>query len=262
MADLYLQRGPQVFPQPSDTFLGRLKSRWRRTVGYVLYNYERDPLETLLADALGEKLLGDSIVRLCIPAFEGKHSEVFVFKTPHHPDYKFDRHEPMIKVALATAAAPTYFRPLKHKGYTLVDGGVWANNPIMLGVIEAMICFDLVPSQIDVLSLGCGDEPYVVSTLQSALGGKVVWYDLIFAAMRLQSLSATNQARLLLGPPAVRRIDPPAYPNPIMLDDFRRSRDELVPAALKVFDEHGDTIAQDFLRSRIQPYEPVPMSVN
>src|SRR5580704_7052664 len=60
--------------------------------------------------------------------------------------------------------------------------------------------------------------------LQSALGRKLTWYDLIFAAMRLQSLAATNQARLLLGPPAVRRIDPPTIPKPIMLDDFRRSR--------------------------------------
>ena len=121
-----------------------------------------------------------------------------------------------------------------------MDGGVWANNPVMLAVIEAMICFDLDHDQIDVLTLGCGDDPYVVSPCSRILGGKLAWYDVIFAAMRLQSLAATNQARLLLGPPAVRRIDPPANPKPIMLDDFRRSRDELVPAARKAVDEHGD----------------------
>jgi uncharacterized protein len=259
MADLYATRGEEVFPQSSDTLWGRLWSSWRGARSFVQYNYERAPLEALLMDALGDKLLGDSAVRLCIPAFEGKHSEVFVFKTPHHRDYKFDRFEPMVKVALATAAAPTYFRPLKRQGYTLVDGGVWANNPIMLAVIEAMICFDLVPSQIDVLSLGCGDDPYIVSPLQSALGGKLAWYDLIFAAMRLQSLAATNQARLLLGPPAVRRLDPPVNPRPIMLDDFRRSQDELVPAARKAVDEHGDALAAAFLGSRAHHYEPVPL---
>jgi patatin-like phospholipase/acyl hydrolase len=82
-----------------------------------LYNYEGEPLEALLKHALGDRLLGASTVRLCIPAFEGKHSEVLVFKTPHHRDYKFDRLEPMVKAALATAAAPTYFRPLEHNGY-------------------------------------------------------------------------------------------------------------------------------------------------
>jgi predicted acylesterase/phospholipase RssA len=261
MADLYLMRGPEIFPQPSDTAWGHIQSWWRGKRNYVLYNYEREPLEALLTDALGDKLVGDSVVRLCVPAFEGKHSEVFVFKTPHHRDYKFDRFEPMVKAALATAAAPTYFRPLEHNGYTLVDGGVWANNPVMLAVIEALICFDVDRTQIDVLSLGCGDDPYVVSPLQSAFGGKLTWFDLIFAAMRLQSLSATNQARLLLGPPAVTRLDPPPKSKPIMLDDFRRSRDELVPAALKAIDEHGDTIAAAFLGSRTHPYEPVPMPV-
>jgi uncharacterized protein len=259
MAELYLTRGPEVFPAPSDTAWGRTRWWWTGTRNYVLYNYERGPLESLLTAALGSKLLGDSTVRLCIPAFEGKHSEVFVFKTPHHRDYKFDRLEPMVKVALATAAAPTYFRPLEHNGYTLVDGGVWANNPVMLAVIEAMICFDLQWDQIDVLTLGCGDDPYVVSHLQSILGGKLTWYNLIFAAMRLQSLAATNQARLLLGPRAVTRIDPPVNPKPIMLDDFRRSRDELVPAARKAVAEHGDAIAAAFLKSRAHPYEPVPL---
>jgi hypothetical protein len=108
-----------------------------------------------------------------------------------------------------------------------------------------------------VLSLGCGDDPYVVSPLQSALGGKLTWYDLIFAAMRLQSLSATNQARLQLGPPAVRRIDPPANPNPIMLDDFRRSLDELVPAARTAVDQHGALLAADFLAGPVDRFVPV-----
>jgi len=261
MADLYATRGEKVFPQSSETLWGRLRSSWRNARSFVLYNYERTPLEALLKDALGYKLLGDSAVRLCIPAFEGKHSEVFVFKTPHHRDYKFDRLEPMVKAGLATAAAPTYFRPLEHQGYTLVDGGVWANNPIMLAVIEALICFDVDRSQIDVLSLGCGDDPYVVSPLQSALGGKLTWYNLIFAAMRLQSLAATNQARLLLGPPAIRRIDPPPNAVPIKLDDFRRSRDELVPAAAKAVDEHGDRIAACFLSGPAVPFVPVPPEV-
>jgi predicted acylesterase/phospholipase RssA len=227
---------------------------------FLHYNYERESLQKLLTDTLGEKLFGDSIVRLCIPAFEGKHSEVFVFKTPHHPDYKFDRFELMVKVGLATSAAPTYFRPLEHNGYTLVDGGVWANNPAMLAVIEAMICFDIDRDQIDLLSLGCGEDPYVVSDAQMHAGGKLAWSDVVFAAMRLQSLSAINQARLLLGPPLVHRIDPPPNPKPILLDDFRRALDELVPAAKKAVDEQGERIATTFLSQPATSYEPVSIA--
>jgi hypothetical protein len=259
LADLYTQRGAEIFPEPTDSPIGRMRVWWRAKRHYLHYHYEREGLEKLLSDTLGDKLFGDSIVRLCIPAFEGKHSEVFVFKTPHHADYKFDRFEPMVKVALATSAAPTYFRPLGHKGYTLVDGGVWANNPAMLAVIEALICFDVGRDQIDLLSLGSGEDPYVISDAKMNAGGKLAWSDVIFAAMRLQSLSAINQARLLLGPPSVYRIDPPPNPRPILLDNFRRSLDELVPAAKKAIAEQGERIASVFLREAASPYIPTPI---
>jgi uncharacterized protein len=71
---------------------------------------------------------------------------------------------------------------------------------------RTLICFDIGRDQIDVLSLGCGDDPYVVSKAQIDRGGKLAWSDVIFAAMRLQSLAAINQARLLLGPPSIIRI--------------------------------------------------------
>jgi uncharacterized protein len=259
LADLYTRRGADVFPQPRDSLISRIGHWWRVPRSYLHYHYERTALENLLLDALGAKLLGDSIVRLCIPAFEGKHSEVFVFKTPHHSDYKVDRFEPMVKVALATSAAPTYFRPLAHNGYTLVDGGVWANNPAMLAVIEALVCFDIRRDQIDVLSLGCGEDPYVVSEQQINAGGKFAWADAIFAAMRLQALATTNQARLLLGPQAVQRVGPPTNQKPILLDDFRRSLDELVPAARAIVDRQGRELAEIFLTATAPRYRPEPI---
>jgi len=259
LADLYARRGADVFPRSTASPIGRVRGWWRATRHFLHYHYDRTALENLLLDALGAKLLGDSIVRLCIPAFEGKHSEVFVFKTPHHPDYKVDRLEAMVTVALATSAAPTYFRPLEHNSYTLVDGGIWANNPVMIAVIEALTCFDLDRDQIDVMSLSCGDDPYVISDGQMRAGGKLAWSDVIFAAMRLQSLAATNQARLLLGPPAVRRIEPPASQIPILLDDFGRSLDELVPAGRSLVDRQGDELAASFLTTPAPRYRPQPL---
>src|SRR5207248_8868903 len=43
-------------------------------------------------------------------------------------------------------------------------------------------------------------------------------------AMRAQSLAATSQARLLLGPANVVRIDPTLVGPPIERDDYRRAR--------------------------------------
>lgn len=224
---------------------------------YARYLYSRDALERILQDQLGDRLFGDSKLRLCIPAFEGRHSEVFVYKTPHHQAYKTDRFERMVKVGLATAAAPSYFRPLEHAGYTLVDGGVWANNPVMLAVIEALICFDITREQIDVLSLGCGDDRYVVSKDEIEKGGLWHWKRVMEAAMRLQSLTATNQARLLLGPPSVIRIDPPDFGPKIRMDDWRRSVHELVPVAEQAVTTYGNQIAATFLGEPAAPFVPI-----
>ena len=39
------------------------------------------------------------------------------------------------------------------------QGGVWANDPVMVAVADALSCFDLARVRIHVLSLGCGTIP-------------------------------------------------------------------------------------------------------
>mgnify|MGYP003337756692 CR=1 FL=1 len=165
----------------------------------------------------------------------------------------------MVNVALATAAAPTYFRPLEHGGYVLVDGGVWANNPVMLAVIEAMTAFNVDQTQIDVLSIGCGDDPYKVSRAQVRWGGKLFWCDTLFAAMHLQSLSVVNQARLLLSPPNVIRIDAPTNEHKLALDDWKRAVEQLVPEGQAAAEAHRAAIADKFMRQPADVFVPSPI---
>ena len=256
LQELYVERGREIFPRPFGGWLGRV-------IGRLWYlgsaRYSQKALRNVLSEKLGDLTLGDSRVRLCIPCFEGRHSEVYVFKTPHHPDYRTDRFDPMIRAALATSAAPVYFRPLVEGGYTFVDGGVWANNPSMLAVVEAMTAFDVERDRIEVLSIGCGDDPYRVNWLQRRFGGLFFWRTAIFAAMRLQSLAATNQTRLLLGPGQVFRIDAPTNETKIALDDCERAIKELVPAAKLAAAERGDEIARRLLAEPAAPYEPIPV---
>ena len=168
------------------------------------YRYDPFALERALQEFLGDKLFGESKLRHVIPAFDGRFSEVFLFKTRHHDDYKQDWRMKIADVAMATSAAPTIYRALPKGGYMLIDGGVWANNPLMLAIAEAMICYDVPRERIKVLSIGCGDDPYYV-TRRMVGGGLWQWRKVIGGAMRAQSLAATNQARLLLGPANVVR---------------------------------------------------------
>lgn len=255
--DLYMYRGPEIFPPLWDNLLGRIWKAFRNNVlNATFHRYSRQSLERVLQEFLGDRIFGESCVRHVIPAFDGRFSEVFIFKTRHHRDYEHDWRSRMVDVALATSAAPTIYRPLESGGYRLIDGGVWANNPVMLAVVEAMIAYDVPRERIKVLSIGCGDEPYHV-TRRMIWGGLWPWRKIIGAAMRAQSLAATNQARLLLGPANVVRIEPTLVGPPIELDDYRRAMDELLPTVSASVAAHRDRVEEMFLKTKAERFVSV-----
>lgn len=254
---LYAERGCEIFPPGSPGFVGRVERRlrsWRRGIRYA---YDQENLARILRETLGDRKLGDATYRLSIPSFDGEYGEVYIFKTPHHPDYRRDLRESMVKVGLATSAAPTYFRSLRDGGYTFVDGGVWANNPVMIALVEALTSFDIDRSRIRILSIGCGNAPYRVAGRKVSFGGLLHWHDIFLGAMRLQSQNALGQAGLLIGRDQLMRIDAPEDAATIKLDDWRRSVDLLPDAAGAAVRADGDRVAAAFLRVPAGKYDPV-----
>jgi patatin-like phospholipase/acyl hydrolase len=251
--DVYVERGGLIFPPCS--WLARC---WRQIRRLVRYGYDAKALENELSRIFQARVFGEATTRLVIPSFEGRHGEPWIFKTPHHPDYRNDRHQKIVKVGLATAAAPTFFRALENDGYLMVDGGLWANNPVMNAIVDALACFDIERHQIEVLSLGCGETQYRV-TPERAAGGLLQWRGVIRAAMRAQSSNALGQAYLLLGKDHVMRVDAPESPTPIGLDDYLRARDELPHMARSLVEGAGREIERVFLREAAAPYEPCPI---
>jgi hypothetical protein len=249
-----IRRGGKIFPPPTRIrCFTRLLRRGHR------YVYERGPLENELLDIFGDSVLGQARTRLCIPAFEGRHGEPWIFKTPHHPHYQKDRVERMVKVGLSTAAAPTFFETLPNKGYMMVDGGLWANNPVMNALVDALACYDMNRGQIQILSLGCGETAFRVNHRMSK-GGMLQWRGVIAAAMRAQSRNALGQAYLLVGKDHVMRVDGPESPNPIALDDYLRAREELPAMARSLVEGAGREIRRVFFGDAVDPFLPCPLS--
>jgi patatin-like phospholipase/acyl hydrolase len=246
LLELYLTKGAKLFPPGNATT--RLIRSIRR---YFQVSFDATVLEGLLQETFAELKIRDSKSRLCIPASEGRHGEIFVVKTPHHPDYHLDGDMPMVKVGLATGAAPTFLKAVDEWGYRFVDGGIWANCPILVAVVEAMTAFDVTREQIQVLSIGCGGEPFVV-TNSMATGGILRWRKVIDAAMNLQTQSALSQARLLLGPDNVIRLEPRVTPA-IDLDDWARSSRELPGEAESVLAGALVKVRTRFLQSPAHP---------
>ena len=248
LMDLYVNQGHRVFP-PQQRRKG-LKI-WRRL---FRNRYDRAALDELLQQTLGSKTLRDSRYRLLIPATEAKHGDPAVYKTPHHPGYFLDGDKPMAEVAAATSAAPTYLEPVLQDGYILLDGGIWANNPTMMGLVEALTCFKVERENIMVLSLGCGQDGFRINPKQAAGAGQLQWREIIYVAMHYQSLTAVNQAGLLLGRDKVTRLDRPENAEPIDLDDWLKARELLPDEALTVAQENAERITGTFLKNTAVPF--------
>lgn len=261
--DLYLKHGGEIFPPFGASWWDRIYRFWNTRIrGLFRYRYDRKNLEGLLDELLGEQTFGSSKYRHLIPAIDGRYGEVAVFKNRFHTDYKRDHLMKMSDVALATSAAPTIFQAHDANGFRFIDGGIWANNPTMLGVLEALISFDLQPSQIRVLSIGCGDDPFNVSDVDGGktwLGGGIwSWKGVIGSAMRCQSLAATNQARLLVGPHNVVRIDPNLSGPPVELDDYNGACDRLLPTVSEAVTKLSSAQISMFFEHPARVFTPAP----
>jgi hypothetical protein len=134
----YEAHGPRIF-KGSQSWLALLRQ--------TLFGgkFSDEPLRQALNELLQKRTIGDSECLLCIPTYDFTHGTYGVFKFDHK-EGNLSRHNslPMVDVALATSAAPTFF-PLaqieKEDNTQYVDGGVWANNPSLVGLTEAIWYF-------------------------------------------------------------------------------------------------------------------------
>lgn len=257
LRDLYIDRGREIFPDTGKGIIGAARRRARRAFRVVAHGYSRKSLKKVMEDTLGNIKLGEAKSRLCIPSFDGRYGEVYIFKTPHHPDFRNDRSEYMRKIALATAAAPTYFQPLREGGYRFVDGGVWANNPVMIALVDALSCFSLPRERVRILTVGCGEEKFVVGRWKIWAGGEWIWRDIIKAALRLQSANAIGQAGLLIGADQMLRVEPEQDGGKIELDDWLGSSMKLPQKADDAVEKWGALAQNMFLTRPAMPYRPI-----
>lgn len=92
----------------------------------------------------------------------GQFAEGSIPTAVDHPDDQKDRHKKFVQVALNTTAAPSYYPAVDDDGYVMIDGGVWANNPIMNAPADALTCYDVPRESMRILSLGTGEATVTV----------------------------------------------------------------------------------------------------
>jgi uncharacterized protein len=201
---------------------------WRSLRHWGLSKFDNKRLRQALENTFGETQLGNSQKRLVIPAMVRTTGEHYIYKTAHHEKFQLDYKVSVVDVALATSAAPTFFPSHVAKdGTPMLDGGVWANNPTGLAVVEAIGVLKWKPDEINVLSLGCTSEPMAQIWGKRGNHGLLYWAGKMTQTFMLpQSTSSMGTAHTLVGHDNVYRVSPVVALGQFALDSYK-SIDEL-----------------------------------
>lgn len=213
--DLYRTKGRDIFPLPTPRItkfqpINLIKMGWwsllrKRAVAAGKAALKRE-LETLFGETKFVDLYQQRGIAICIPAVRMQSQKAWIFKTPHNPGKTRDNLYRLVDICLATSAAPMLL-PLHaidkpdSVGYDVfADGGLWANNPTLVGVIEAagMISPD---QPIEVVSISTGSPPEGHLIPQDKTNwGAVNWsggVEIANTAMNAQAYSAHVAANFL-----------------------------------------------------------------
>ncbi|MET4323586.1 CBASS cGAMP-activated phospholipase [Bradyrhizobium sp. RT5a] len=221
---LYEEQGRAIFGQQHGAIANFVFQRWRGARQLIASKYSSKPLHDALAGALGDRRLGESQTRLVVPAWHPMLERVYIYKTAHHPRLETDYRVSAVDAAMATAAAPTFLNPhTTEDAIELVDGGVWANNPIGVASIEAIGMLGWPADRLKILSIGTINDVKAPPRWKGKLPMATSMVRLFMAG---QSHSAMGTAKIVTGDvhhrQAIWRIDQTAPLGRYTLDNAGR----------------------------------------
>jgi hypothetical protein len=193
------------------------------------------------------------------------------------------RNPGIVDAALATAAAPTYFPSHGIEDRALVDGGVFASNPTVAAISEALKRSADEPARVRpqdllVVSLGTGVHEVGVEQRRVRGWGRIGWIwprggeaPLLGAVLDGQSDAADHWAHMMLnhepGDPVPAGGEIGAGPRYFRLqvrlgssyamDDAKQERlDGLMEAGRSLIEEQDERLAQ--VAARLARFDPLP----
>jgi uncharacterized protein len=172
LAGIYVEEGPRIFRR------GLLK-RIFSVEGLIDERYEDDGLNAALERYLGDERLSGTLADVLVTAYDIKDRFAFFFRSARARDdatYDF----PLVGVARATGAAPSYFEPAEvtdvagARTYPLIDGGIYAVNPAMCAYADIAAAGRTDELEL-MLSLGTGEHTRSYTFERTRWWGQLEW---------------------------------------------------------------------------------------
>ena len=142
----YAENGNKIFPKQLPSKMFQLLWHRRKKIN----KQGARALRAALTEAFGDQTLGEIYQRrqiaFAVPAVDATTQRAWIFKTPHNSNSSHrDDDFTLVDVCLASSAAPIYrsLAPVNHPSLSgtidlFVDGGLWANNPVLVALLEAL----------------------------------------------------------------------------------------------------------------------------
>ncbi|MCP1298734.1 patatin-like phospholipase family protein [Chryseobacterium sp. S0630] len=196
--DLYFENAKKIF--------GNRRNKFCSLFGAT---HKRNSLEKLIVEIFQENhggkipLLKDCKVPVAVSVYDLHKGCPSVLKSMYHPRFTRDPNLPLFKAALSTSSAPTYFDPYSSESYLdldgnnvdfkyKVDGGVWANNPSLIALIEAQKAFKKELKDINLLSIGTGQSVFLEENRTKRFG---IYYWVLSKKKRIIELFMQGQSQ-------------------------------------------------------------------
>lgn len=211
VVELYKENGRHIFPH---RIKGVLSALYRALLlGETVVRAGDDALREALVGVLGELRVIDVYERreisLSVPTVAMKTHRSWVFKKTPKSGPRDDLY-PLVDVCMASSAAPIYRSlaaiddPMAKHGLKQIfaDGGLWANNPILVGMIDALAVAP--PGQpIEVFSLGTCSRPEGEHLTEREVHRSMLKWklgaDVAPLSITAQEFAFDNMARFLAG---------------------------------------------------------------
>jgi uncharacterized protein len=220
-------------------------------VGLFKSVYSDRFLRRYLKKVFKDTMLSEVKTPILIPAVDVTHGKPYIHRSVYKAGEKDDLSIELWDAVLSSCSAPVYFPPNNVRNQFLsIDGGLWANNPSLVCITEALHHYKKTIDDIKILSIGTGKQTIDFTIQEDKYWGVKQWLPFEFPslkvtpklldlALHLSSESISYQCEQILKENYLRVNKELGEEVPF---DEVSSMDELVTLGTEVFKEQKDQI--------------------
>lgn len=195
--ELYKNIGSKVFPHK----FGYISSIWKFLKQFFVPIYDNKVLKEELYSFFENKTVEDVLKRnkyIIVPTLCLSNSQPRIFKTDYKTEYNQHNAYKLADIVLASCSAPTYFpvakikHPLDDYYEYFVDGGMFANNPSVCAITEAIGNIGVNKENIKLISIAPPSEKVIIKDEFSAKARGILKWNKDLVSMALVGTSAKD----------------------------------------------------------------------